>query len=375
MAFIETKHTFAAIDIIKKELSKIANVLSIILMILFSLFYVGSIIININSIFHIIAYSVLLLAVIVSFIVETALKIKNSDFRKEARIKEEKRRLAILIIKIIRYLTQFAIISVALIFSFVNNSFDSNFLIAIVTGIIWVLSIMMDIALSTINKYIDYLKIGFKLDFDESFATKIIFSEQYKLMKLEKEKLQLEHQKKYTDQEYKIVSLLMDRAEQVKSESKKEIEEKLKILKDDIKKLNDRNNLSKKQKLDIENKYNENKRLAAKMVEDKKQVDKFLLESYEFIKKLPINGPVYKAFKMVPLLLLMVKYYFDGKYKEIPVQTILSIIAAITYFITPMDAIPDMIPVAGHIDDLFVFNLCLESIEHDLKKFMLWYNK
>ena len=284
MAFIETKHTFAAIDIIKKELSKIANVLSIILMILFSLFYVGSIIININSIFHIVAYSVLLLAVIVSFIVETALKIKNSDFRKEARIKEEKRRLAILIIKIIRYLTQFAIISVALIFSFVNNSFDSNFLIAIVTGIIWVLSIMMDIALSTINKYIDYLKIGFKLDFDESFATKIIFSEQYKLMKLEKEKLQLEHQKKYTDQEYKIVSLLMDRAEQVKSESKKEIEEKLKILKDDIKKLNDRNNLSKKQKLDIENKYNENKRLAAKMVEDKKQVEKFLLESYEFIK-------------------------------------------------------------------------------------------
>ena len=375
MAFIETKHTFAAIDIIKKELSKIANVLSIILMILFSLFYVGSIIININSIFHIVAYSVLLLAVIVSFIVETALKIKNSDFRKEARIKEEKRRLAILIIKIIRYLTQFAIISVALIFSFVNNSFDSNFLIAIVTGIIWVLSIMMDIALSTINKYIDYLKIGFKLDFDESFATKIIFSEQYKLMKLEKEKLQLEHQKKYTDQEYKIVSLLMDRAEQVKSESKKEIEEKLKILKDDIKKLNDRNNLSKKQKLDIENKYNENKRLAAKMVEDKKQVDKFLLESYEFIKKIPINGPAYKAFKMVPLLLLMVKYYFDGKYKEIPVQTILSIIAAITYFITPMDAIPDMIPVAGHIDDLFVINLCLESIEHDLKKFMLWYNK
>ena len=375
MAFIETKHTFAAIDIIKKELSKIANVLSIIGMIFFSLINVGLIIHNLNSIFHIIAYSVLLLAVIVSFIVETALKIKNSDFRKEARIKEEKRRLAILIIKIIRYLTQFAIISVALIFSFVNNSFDSNFLIAIVTGIIWVLSIMMDIALSTINKYIDYLKIGFKLDFDESFATKIIFSEQYKLMKLEKEKLQLEHQKKYTDQEYKIVSLLMDRAEQVKSESKKEIEEKLKILKDDIKKLNDRNNLSKKQKLDIENKYNENKRLAAKMVEDKKQVDKFLLESYEFIKKLPINGPVYKAFKMVPLLLLMVKYYFDGKYKEIPVQTILSIIAAITYFITPMDAIPDMIPVAGHIDDLFVFNLCLESIEHDLKKFMLWYNK
>lgn len=375
MAFIETKHTFAAIDIIKKELSKIANVLSIILMILFSLFYVGSIIININSIFHIIAYSVLLLAVIVTFIVETALKIKNSDFRKEARIKEEKRRLAILIIKIIRYLTQFAIISVALIFSFVNNSFDSNFLIAIVTGVIWVLSIIMDIVLSTINKYVDYLKIGFKLDFDESFATKIIFSEQYKLMKMENKKLQLEHEKKYTDQEYKIVSLLIERAEQVKSESKKEIEEKLKILKDDIKKLNDRNNLSKKQKLDIENKYNENKRLAAKMVEDKKQVEKFLLESYEFIKKLPINGPVYKAFKMVPLLLLMVKYYFDGKYKEIPVQTILSIIAAITYFITPLDAIPDMIPVAGHIDDLFVFNLCLESIEHDLKKFMLWYNK
>jgi uncharacterized membrane protein YkvA (DUF1232 family) len=51
---------------------------------------------------------------------------------------------------------------------------------------------------------------------------------------------------------------------------------------------------------------------------------------------------------------------------------LLIIIAAILYFVSPFDVIPDWVPVLGHIDDAFVISLALKSVRLDLDTFMAW---
>ena len=76
-----------------------------------------------------------------------------------------------------------------------------------------------------------------------------------------------------------------------------------------------------------------------------------------------------------PYLLAMVRVIRDfqrGEYRDMAAPKLLIIIAAIIYFVSPFDVIPDWIPVLGHIDDAFVVGLALKSVRADLDTFMAW---
>jgi uncharacterized membrane protein YkvA (DUF1232 family) len=45
---------------------------------------------------------------------------------------------------------------------------------------------------------------------------------------------------------------------------------------------------------------------------------------------------------------------------------------AVIYFVSPIDFIPDFIPVAGFIDDALVVSLALNQVKADLDAFMAW---
>jgi uncharacterized membrane protein YkvA (DUF1232 family) len=76
-----------------------------------------------------------------------------------------------------------------------------------------------------------------------------------------------------------------------------------------------------------------------------------------------------------PYLLAMVRVIRDfqrGDYRDMASPKLLIIVAAIIYFVSPFDVIPDWIPVLGHIDDAFVVSLALKSVRADLDTFMAW---
>jgi uncharacterized membrane protein YkvA (DUF1232 family) len=84
------------------------------------------------------------------------------------------------------------------------------------------------------------------------------------------------------------------------------------------------------------------------------------------------HGPLEKFAKNIKLLFSVVKDYANGKYREIPWTTVAAIVGSLLYVFSPIDLIPDFIPVAGLTDDAVVIGMCLSGIAHDLKKYEIW---
>ncbi len=85
-----------------------------------------------------------------------------------------------------------------------------------------------------------------------------------------------------------------------------------------------------------------------------------------------IGGPLKKFLKDVELLFSLLKDFISGEYKEVPWHTITAVAAALIYILSPIDFIPDFIPVVGLTDDAFVFSLCLNLVREDLEKYRKW---
>lgn len=61
-----------------------------------------------------------------------------------------------------------------------------------------------------------------------------------------------------------------------------------------------------------------------------------------------------------------------GEYKTVPKGTIAAVVFALLYFISPIDLIPDPIPVVGYLDDAAVIAACVKMVGADLQRFRDW---
>ena len=63
---------------------------------------------------------------------------------------------------------------------------------------------------------------------------------------------------------------------------------------------------------------------------------------------------------------------YNKKYTEVPIGSIMAIISALTYFISPVDMIPDAVPGLGYMDDAAVITACLALVHSDLAEYQKW---
>jgi uncharacterized membrane protein YkvA (DUF1232 family) len=84
------------------------------------------------------------------------------------------------------------------------------------------------------------------------------------------------------------------------------------------------------------------------------------------------RGPFGETWPYLLAMIRVVRDYLRAEYRDMPAPKLLIIIAAIIYFVSPFDVIPDWVPVLGHIDDAFVVSLALKSVRADLDTFMAW---
>ena len=74
----------------------------------------------------------------------------------------------------------------------------------------------------------------------------------------------------------------------------------------------------------------------------------------------------------IPILVKLLNYYVTGKYTKVPVKSIIAIISALIYFVSPIDLIPDLIPILGLSDDVAVLAICIEIVDVDILEFKKW---
>lgn len=71
----------------------------------------------------------------------------------------------------------------------------------------------------------------------------------------------------------------------------------------------------------------------------------------------------------VKIFFLMLKDFFTRKYTEVPVGTIMAIAGSLLYVLSPIDIIPDFIPVIGLLDDAGVIAACMNFVKLDIEKY------
>ena len=61
-----------------------------------------------------------------------------------------------------------------------------------------------------------------------------------------------------------------------------------------------------------------------------------------------------------------------GAYPHVPWRTAGALAAAVAYFVAPIDAVPDFIPLTGLLDDAAVLSLVFGAAESDLRRYCAW---
>jgi uncharacterized membrane protein YkvA (DUF1232 family) len=106
-------------------------------------------------------------------------------------------------------------------------------------------------------------------------------------------------------------------------------------------------------------------------ISDPRRLRKLIEDAIGKINIMP-RGPFGETWPYLLAMVRVMRDYQRAEYRDIAAPKLLIIIAAIIYFVSPFDVIPDWIPVLGHIDDAFVVALALKSVRADLDTFMAW---
>lgn len=87
-----------------------------------------------------------------------------------------------------------------------------------------------------------------------------------------------------------------------------------------------------------------------------------------------IPGRMGRFLNQLKLAFEMLQDYQRGEYRQVPWRSVSMILAAVIYFLNPMDMVPDMIPGLGLIDDGLVLGAVFFALQSDLLSYCLFKN-
>lgn len=74
-------------------------------------------------------------------------------------------------------------------------------------------------------------------------------------------------------------------------------------------------------------------------------------------------------FGEIKLYFRMLSDVFTCKYTKMPMGSLVAGLGSLLYVISPVDLIPDFIPVLGILEDIVVLGLCMKFARYDIQEY------
>ena len=123
---------------------------------------------------------------------------------------------------------------------------------------------------------------------------------------------------------------------------------------------------------EVQARFDKSKEKAKKLLENRDKMEHFLERLEKKLKHIPVVGGILSE---IPTLISLVKAFIEKKYLEIPIGSVIAIVGALIYFLSPVDLIPDLLPAIGLVDDAAVLTLAFKLVHDDVVEFKDWRGK
>ncbi|WBA43337.1 YkvA family protein [Hymenobacter canadensis] len=79
-----------------------------------------------------------------------------------------------------------------------------------------------------------------------------------------------------------------------------------------------------------------------------------------------------QVFDVGRTLVRLVRNYVSGDYRQVETSTVVSALGVLLYTLSPVDLVPDFIPVVGFLDDLALISWFIEKFQGEILRFREW---
>lgn len=108
---------------------------------------------------------------------------------------------------------------------------------------------------------------------------------------------------------------------------------------------------------------------AEEILQNEDKIERLLQRAEKKLRTIPRVGDI---LAILPVYISLIRSYITKEYTDIPIGSVIAIVSAVAYVVSPIDIIPDIIPGAGYLDDAAVVAACIALVKSDVDEYIKW---